>query len=181
MRKVVSYLIYSLDGIVSDPQDWIFDRFDDEMMGHLASLIQDQDTVLMGRTTYEEWASYWPTSTHEPFASFINRTPKVVASTTLNEVEWDGTTVIRDVAKDVARLKDQPGRDIGVHGSATLVRSLIQGDLLDELRLALFPAIAGGGQHALAGIEPARNLDLIDVERTGEGVLFLTYAPRALG
>lgn len=86
MRKVVSYFVYALDGVVDHPEEWVFDRFDDEMTGHLAALIARQDAVLLGRRTYGFWASYWPTSTHEPFASFINNTPKHVASTTLDEV-----------------------------------------------------------------------------------------------
>lgn len=180
MRKVVSYLIYSLDGVVSDPQDWVFDRFDDEMLGHLKALIDRQDTVLLGRRTYEEWLPHWPTSTHEPFASFINDTPKYVASTTLTEVTWQNSTLLKGrVADEVARLKAEPGKDIGVHGSGTLVRSLLRDNVLDELKLAVFPAIAGKGGRAFEDFDRVQRLELVDVDRTGQGVMYLTYQPRS--
>jgi dihydrofolate reductase len=176
MRKVVSYFVHSLDGVVEDPQDWVFDRFDDEMLGHLKALIDRQDTVLLGRTTYEEWLPYWPTSTHEPFASFINSTPKYVASTTLDEVTWQNSTLIKgSVADKVASLKEQPGGDIGVHGSATLVRSLLRDGVLDELKLAVFPVVAGRGRRLFEDIGQVQRLRLADVTPTGKGVLVLTY------
>src|SRR3954453_20648426 len=106
MRKVVSYLIVSMDGVIEAPDRWIFDHFDTEMAAHLRSLIESQDAVLLGRRTYEDWAAYWPTSDHEPFASFINKTPKYVASTTLPEVTWANSTLIKaGLADTVARLK----------------------------------------------------------------------------
>lgn len=180
MRKVVSYFVYSLDGVVDNPQDWVFDRFDEEMVGHLKVLIDRQDAVLLGRTTYEGWLPYWPTSTHEPFASFINNTPKYIASTTLNEVTWRNSTLIKgNVADEVARLKGEPGRDIGVHGSAKLVRSLLRYNLLDELKLAVFPAIAGKGERLFEDFDQVQRMQLANVERTGKGVMLLTYQPRS--
>lgn len=179
-RKVVSYFIYALDGVVEDPQDWVFDRFDDEMLGHLKALIDRQDTVLLGRNTYEAWVQYWPTSTHEPFASFINNTPKYVASTTLREVTWQNASLIAgDVAGEVARLKAAEGNDIGVHGSVGLARYLLRHDLLDELKLAVFPVVAGtsAGERLFDGIDQPRRLQLVDLHRTGTGVLVLTYRP----
>lgn len=179
MRTVVSYFVYALDGVVDDPQRWVFDRFDHEMVGHLKALIDRQDTVLLGRRTYEGWARYWPTATHEPFASFINSTPKHVASTTLDEVSWPNATLIEgDVARHVARLKAQPGRDIGVHGSAELVRYLLHHELLDELKLALFPAAAGSGDRLFDGIPRVQRLNLVDAQSTDTGVVVLTYQPR---
>lgn len=178
MRKVVSYFIYSLDGVVDDPQDWVSDRFDEEMLGHLKALIERQDAVLLGRTTYEAWARFWPTSTHEPFASFINNTPKYVASTTLTAVAWRNSTLITgSVAGAVARLKEEPGRDIGVHGSARLVQSLLRDDVLDELKLAVFPVVAHRGQRLFEDLGRTRRMDLVDAERTGKGVMVLTYRP----
>jgi dihydrofolate reductase len=180
LRKVVSYFVYSLDGVVHDPQDWVYDRFDEQMVGHLKALIDRQDAVLLGRTTYEAWLSYWPTSTHEPFASFINSTPKYIASTTLDEVTWQNSTLIKEnVADEIARLKEEPGKDIGIHGSATLARSLLQPGLIDELKLAVFPAVAGKGARLFDGFNQLLRLRLATVERTDKGVLFLTFEPRS--
>lgn len=179
-RKVVSYFVYAVDGVVDNPQDWVFDRFDDEMLGQLRALIDRQDTVLLGRNTYEAWVQYWPTSTHEPFASFINNTPKYVASATLREVTWENASLINgDVAGEVARLKAAEGNDIGVHGSAQLARYLLRHDLLDELKLAVFPVVAGtsAGERLFDGFDQPRRLQLVDLHRTGTGVLVLTYRP----
>jgi dihydrofolate reductase len=178
MRKLVSYLLCSLDGVVQDNQLFALDYFDDEMYGHLKALIDRQDAVLLGRRTYELWVDHWPTSTHEPFASFINSTPKYVASTTLQEVGWSNASLLGgDVAEEVSRLKAEPGGDIGVHGSPELVRYLLQQDLVDELRLAVFPVAVGKGGRLLDGLDQMRHLELVDVDRTGQGVLVLTYQP----
>lgn len=180
MRKVVSYLLSSIDGVVQDNQDFALDYFDNEMYGHLKALIDRQDTVLLGRRTYEMWVDYWPSSTHEPFASFINDTPKYVASTTLREVSWPNANLIRgDVAAEVARLKAEPGRDIGTHGSPELMRYLLRHDLVDELKLAVFPVAVGKGGRLFDGLDQMRHLQLAQVDQTGQGVLVLTYHPLA--
>src|ERR671910_2341179 len=88
MRKVVSWLFISLDGVVEAPNEWQFDVFDEDMGAAITSQMEAEDAILMGRVTYQEFASFWPTATDEPFASHINKTPKYVVSTTLEEVEW---------------------------------------------------------------------------------------------
>src|SRR5262249_40512705 len=178
MRKVVSYVVYSLDGVAQDPQNFVFDRFDPEMMSYLKALIDRQDAILLGRVTYEEWSRYWPTSSHEPFASFINSTPKYVASSSLTEVMWQHATLTNDVATTISALKALPGKDIGGHGSIELVRSLLRANLLDELKLAMFPAIAGKGKRLFDGFDNRGPLQLTGVERTSKGVLLLTYQPQ---
>jgi len=176
MRKVVSYLLYSLDGVVESPDNWVFDKFDDEMMGHLKAIISRQDAVLLGRKTYDDWSSYWPTSTHEPFASFINNSPKYVAARRLTPT-WERTSVLAgDVARAVDDLKKSPGGEIGVHGSPTLVRYLIDHGMLDELILAVFPAAAGRGQR-LFDAETTRRLDVLSAETTERGVVILRLQP----
>jgi dihydrofolate reductase len=89
MRKVVSWLFISLDGVVEAPNEWQFDVFDEDMGAAIASQMEAEDAILMGRVTYQEFASFWPASTDEPFASHINTTPKYVVSTTLNKAEWE--------------------------------------------------------------------------------------------
>jgi dihydrofolate reductase len=116
VRKVVAGLFVSLDGVTESPDGWQFDHFDDEMATEMSSQMAAQDAVLLGRVTYEEWASYWPSSTDEPFAGFINSTPKYVVSTTLEEPrEWNNLTLIKgNVADEIANLKRQPGENIAV-------------------------------------------------------------------
>src|SRR5450759_5997882 len=128
MRKVVAGLFITLDGVVEAPNIWQ-EHFDEEMGEAMMEQLTSQDAVLLGRVTYQEWAPYWPTSTDEPFASFINNTPKYVVATTLNIVEWQHSTLLKgDLAEGIATLKQQPGRNIGVTGSPSLVRSLLRFD-----------------------------------------------------
>jgi len=146
MRKVVAGLYLSLDGVVESPEKWQFDNFDDEIMSSMGSQLEAEDTVLLGRVTYQEWAEYWPTSTDEPFASFINNIPKYVVSTTLERADWSNSTLIRGSLKEeITRLKGQTGKNIGVAGSPTLVHSLLINNLLDELTLMIHPVVDGSG------------------------------------
>jgi dihydrofolate reductase len=179
VRNVVAGLFISLDGVTESPDKWQFDHFDDEMLADMEAQLAAQDAVLLGRVTYQEWAAYWPTSTDEPFASYINSIPKYVVSTTLDRVEWQNSTLIRgNLAEEIARLKQQPGKKIGVAGSSTLVQSLLQGDLLDELKLAVHPVVAGSGKRLFKDGSGLKRLKLIDARTTSTGVLLLTYQPR---
>ena len=179
MRQVVAALFVSLDGVAESPDKWQFEHFDDEMMAEMASQIAEQDAVLLGRVTYQEWAQYWPTSTDEPFASFINDTPKYVISTTLEEpLEWQNSTLIKgNVAEEIAALKRQPGKYIGVAGSPTLVEALLQDDLLDELELMVHPVVAGGGKRLFKDGRALKRLRLVDSKTTSTGVSILAYRP----
>ena len=181
MRKVVSGLFISLDGVVEAPHLWQFDVFDDDMGDAMIKFLADIDTVLLGRVTYQEWAGYWPTAqTDGDYADFINNTPKYVASTTLADVdEWQNSTLIgAEVAATIRRLKAAPGGTISVQGSPTLVRWLLAADLLDELTLMIHPVVAGGGKRLFPGGEELKRMQLIDSRITGSGVAILTYAPR---
>jgi len=178
MRNLVAGLFISLDGVVESPDKWQFDHFDDDMMTEMSAQLAAWDAVLLGRVTYAEWASYWPTSTDEPFASFINNTPKYVVSTTLGKVEWKNSTLIKgNLAEAVARLKQQSGKDIGVTGSPTLVRSLLHSGLLDELTLMIHPVIAGKGKRLFKDGDALKRLKLAGSKTTRTGVLIATYQP----
>lgn len=180
MRKVTSGLFISLDGVVESPHLWQFDVFDDDMTDAMIKFLAGIDTVLLGRITYQEWADYWPNATvDEDYGRFINQTPKYVASTTLKRLDWQNSILIEgDVAAAVAALKSQPGGDIGVQGSPTLVRFLLSAGLLDELTLMFHPVIAGQGKRLFPGDSELQRLELIDSRITGSGVAFLTYTPR---
>jgi dihydrofolate reductase len=179
MRKVVSGLFISLDGVVESPDQWQFDVFNEEMIAAMGAHINAEDTILLGRVTYQEWAPYWPTSTDEPYASHINNTPKYVVSTTLDKVEWQNSTLVKgSLAEEIARLKLQPGKNIGVAGSPTLVYSLLQNDLLDELTLMIHPVIVGKGKRLFKDGSGLKRLSLVGSQITRTGVSFLTYKLR---
>jgi dihydrofolate reductase len=145
VRKVVAYELLSLDGVAEHPDEFITD-FDDVMVANLGRVISAQDTVILGRRTYDDWAAFWPDSDIEPFASFINGVEKFVATSTTPGA-WANVTVIDGALPDfVAELKQRPGADIGLHGSIALVQSLLEEGLVDELRLVIAPAVQMNGR-----------------------------------
>ncbi|MGA7924178.1 MAG: dihydrofolate reductase family protein [Thermoplasmata archaeon] len=154
---------------------------DTQVEEYFASTIAEEDAMLLGRKTYEEWLAFWPDSDIEPFASHINQVPKYVVSRTLNSVTWPTTGkahLLRgDFRDEVLRLKDQPGKTIGVHGSPTLVGSLIQANVLDLLRLAVHPLVAGSGAQLFEEGFPAERFRLVDSLTGQSGIVVLTYQP----
>lgn len=183
MRKVTAGLFISLDGVTESPDQWQFDNFDADMLTALSEHIAAEDAILLGRVTYQEWAPYWPTSTDEPYASHINSTPKHVVSTSLDRVgwgEWDNASLIKgNLAEAIARLKQQPGKNIGVSGSPTLVRSLLQSNLLDELTLMIHPVVVNKGARLFGDGGELKRLSLVNTRTTVTGVAILTYHLRA--
>jgi dihydrofolate reductase len=184
MRKLVSHLILTLDGVA------VFDtvadmvvklRDTEEVLSDFFAKVAEEDAMLLGRTTYQEWADYWPSSKVEPFASHINNVPKYVVSNTLQATPWgaDGkaTLLKGDLAETVAALKRQPGKNIGVHGSPTLVEALLHAGLLDELRLEIYPVVAGCGARLFGEERPIKQLQLSVSKITNNGVAILTYTP----
>jgi dihydrofolate reductase len=147
VRKVVVYELLSLDGVAEEPDGFITD-FDEVMRENLGRVIATQDTVLLGRRTYNDWAAFWPTSSIEPFASFINGVEKYVATSTFPSQAWGNTTVVEGALPEfVAELKQRAGGDIGVHGSIALTQSLLESGLVDELRLVIAPAVHVHGRR----------------------------------
>jgi dihydrofolate reductase len=175
MRKIVSGLFISLDGVVEAPDRWQFPYFNDEMGAAVQSLMDGSEAMLLGRRTYEEFAAYWPTSTDD-FAERMNTTPKYVVSSTLRTLEWQNSTLVEGGVKELARLKEQPGGNLGITGSGTLVVSLLREGLLDELHLLLHPIVVGSGKR-LFDDGPPVPLRLSDSQAFGTGVLHLTYQP----
>ena len=179
MRKVTAGLFSSIDGVVEAPNEWQ-PSFDEEMGAVLSRMLEEQDAVLLGRVTFTEWAGYWPNSTDEPFASWINSTPKYVASSTLDSVDqWSNTTLMKgSVAEFVAELRQQDGGTIGTAGSPSLVRSLIAQGLLDELTLMISPVVAGSGRKRLFPEDTApTRFELVEGQPTSSGALIATYRP----
>jgi dihydrofolate reductase len=173
-RKVVAGYFLSLDGVAEAP-DQFLTGWDDETDASGARLIETQDVVILGHRTYDEWAGFWPTSEIEPFASFINATPKYVATSKPLEPEWSNSQPIEgDLADFVRTLKTQPGADIGIHGSISVTRTLLAAGLIEELRLVVIPTIVGSGQQLLAGLPPIR-LETIRCTSSPSGHTLVDY------
>jgi dihydrofolate reductase len=180
MRNVVASLFLSLDGVMEAPETWHFPYFNNEMGAAIGEGMSSTGAFLLGRRTYEQWAAYWPAqpSGANPMADVINTTPKFVASTTLDEVTWQNSTLLNgNLAEEVTRLKEQAGKDISISGSATLVRSLLAEGLLDELRLMIHPVVLGRGGRLFENGTRQTPLALVDSQTFSTGVLNLTYRP----
>ena len=187
MRKLVVSEFVTVDGVMEDPGGaegferggWAFkyergadgDRFKlDEVMG--------SEALLLGRVTYEGFARAWPGRTDDAgFADKMNGMPKYVVSKSLERADWNNSTVLRgDVATEIANLKAQPGGSILVNGSASLVRALIENDLVDEYRLMVFPVVLGAGKRMFTDTDAPASMSLVEAKPVGSaGVLTLVY------
>jgi dihydrofolate reductase len=186
MGRIVVTEFVSLDGVMEDPggsedfkhSGWSFeisrgeegDKFKlDETMA--------SDALLLGRVTYEGFAEAWPSRDDEAgFAAKFNSMPKYVVSSTLTDPEWNNSTVISaDLESEVAKLKEAHDGDIVVHGSAQLVQALLDNDLVDELRLMVFPIVLGGGKRVFGETADKKPLTLKDSQTVGDGVAILVY------
>jgi len=174
VRKVVVYELLSLDGVAEKPDGFLAD-WDDAMDANLGAVIRAQDSVILGRRSYQEWAAFWPGSDIEPFATFINEVAKYVATSTPLDRNWANTTVIDgELAGFVRDLKNQPGADIGVHASISVAQALLAAGVVDELRLVIAPAIKGSGRRLLDGL-PAIRLESIRSTTSPAGYLLADY------
>jgi dihydrofolate reductase len=173
MRKVVVGELLSLDGVAEAPDT--FFGWDDAVDAKLATGIATQDAVILGRRSYTEWAQFWPDSQIEPFASFINGVTKYVATSTPLDQDWANTTVIDGgLVEFVRELKQQPGGDVGVHGSISVAQALLAAGVVDELTFAIAPTIAGRGRRLLDGLPPIK-LESIRSEISPTGYLLVDY------
>ena len=186
MGRIVVTEFISLDGVIEDPggsEDykyggWSFEinRGDEGDKFKLDEAL-DSAALLLGRRTYEGFASAWPSRDGE-FADKFNNMPKYVVSSTLKDPEWTNSTVISgDLASEVGRLKQEIDGDIVVHGSAQLVQALVEEGLVDELRLMVFPVVLGTGKRLFGETSDKRPLRLSDSKIVGDGVAILTYVP----
>jgi dihydrofolate reductase len=184
-RIVVTEFV-SLDGVIEAPgggEDfkhggWSFEinRGDEGDKFKLAETLSTE-ALLLGRVTYEGFAAAWPSREGE-FADKFNTMPKYVVSSTLENPEWNNSTVLKgDVAKEVAKLRDEHEGDIVVHGSAQLVQALLEHDLVDELRLMVFPLVLGSGKRLFGETSDKKPMRLVDSKVVGDGVSILTYQP----
>ncbi len=178
MRKVVVSEFVTLDGVMEAPHKWSFPYWTDEIGKFKNDELSSSDALLLGRITYEGFAAAWPNITSEgEYAEWMNGYPKYVASTTLENPNWNNSTVIKgNVGEEVSKLKEQVGKDILIFGSAALTNSLIQDGLIDEYRLLVYPIVLGSGK-ALFDDRSKVNLKLVDTKSYDTGVVILTYQP----
>ena len=155
MRKLIAGLFSTLDGVVESPEKWSMPYMDAEAGQALAQVFSESDTALMGRKTYQEWSAFFPYASTDqvPQADWMNNTPKYVVSSSLTTADWNNSHIISgDVEKQIAALKEQPGKNINVGGSVTLVHWLLDRGLLDELYLHIVPVILGAGERLLEDV-----------------------------
>ncbi len=174
MRKVVVYELLSLDGVAEDCDAFIT-TWDEVMDAHLADVISTQDALILGRRSHDEWARFWPGSDIEPFASFINRVPKYVATSTQLDCSWDGAIAIDgDLVEFVSAMKQEPGGDIGVHASISVAQSLLAAGVVDELKVVVAPNVIGRGRRLLDGL-PEIHFETMESATSPTGHLLVTY------
>jgi dihydrofolate reductase len=186
MGRIVVTEFVSLDGVMEAPGGgenfkyggWSFEisRGEEGDKFKLDETVASE-ALLLGRVTYEGFAKAWPSREGE-FADKFNTMPKYVVSSTLEKPEWNNSTVLKgDVPEEVARLKEKHDGDIVVHGSATLVQTLFEHDLVDELRLMVFPVVLGSGKRLFDETSDKKPLRLVDSRTVGDGVTILIYEP----
>jgi dihydrofolate reductase len=184
MRKLFSFMVMTLDGFTEGPNgefDW--PNVDDEFNEFAISQINDIDTLVFGRRTYEGMASYWPTPAAvegDPLvAGLMNSIPKVVFSKSLTEATWQNSTLVRDDAGEaIPKLKDQPGKALALFGSPTLTVSLLEQGLVEELRVMVNPILLGGGTSLFTGLHDRVRLRLARTTVFSSGNVLLTYEPQ---
>jgi dihydrofolate reductase len=186
MGKIVATEYVSLDGVVEAPgggeefehAGWTFE-IDRGPEGDKFKLDEtlNSEALLLGRVTYEGFAAAWPSMEGE-FADRFNAMPKYVVSSTLENPEWNNSTVLKgDVVEEVSRLRRAPGGDIVVHGSPQLVQTLLEHDLIDELRVMVFPVVLGTGKRLFGDTSDKKRLRLTDSRTVGDGIAILIYEP----
>src|SRR5262252_4477031 len=180
MRRVTLQMGMSLDGYVASDREHpgVAVPEDAELVRWKIDRLAKAGAHLMGRTTYQEMAAYWPRST-EPYAALMNDIPKIVFSRTLTEASWPTTRIARgDLAAEIAALKEEPGGDVIAHGGASFSAALAARGLIDEYCLVIQPVAVGGGQALFAELSAPLRLELVDARSFTCGVVVHVYRPR---
>jgi dihydrofolate reductase len=183
MRKVILFNMVTLDGFFEGPNgeiDW--HKVDEEFNQFAIDQLNSVDVLLFGRVTYELMASYWPTpaaTADDPIvAEKMNTMPKIVFSRTLEKAEWNNTRLVKEnVVEEITRLKQQPGQDLIIFGSADLTATFIQYGLIGEYRIMVNPVVLGNGKPLFKGIKDKFNLKLLKTKTFRSGNVLLYYQP----
>lgn len=179
MRRIINSTYISLDGVIENPQDWpSLDGSDDAGTAVQTELLLGCDALLLGKDTYQSFASVWQGQSGAPFTDQMNAITKYVVSSTLRDPDWANSTVVTgDVAEQVARLKGEPGKDIVSFGVGRLAGTLMEHGLLDEIRLWVHPFFVGTATQdgLLFGHVPASRLELVNTQTLASGIVILSY------
>lgn len=183
MRKIFASLFISLDGVVEAPDQWHFPYFDDDMGAAVGALLERSDTLLIGRKTYDSFAGAWPGREAEggedyAFAKLLGDSRKIVLSRQKLDFHWRNSEQLEgDFATFVTALKEEPGKDISVSGSISVIRKLMDTGLLDELHLLVHPIVVRKGMRLFDEADTTIPLKLLTTQRFASGVVYLVYAP----
>ena len=185
MRKIIVSNYITLDGFFAGPKgeiDWFV--WDEEMANYSRGLLTSMDTILFGRVTYELMAGYWPTASppaeDRVIIDAMNNLPKVVFSRTLEKVEWKNARLVKgDILEEISKLKQQPGKDMVIYGSSSIVSTLTRAGLIDEYQLFINPVVLGNGKPLFRGITGTAKLKLLETRTFQCGVVLLRYQPEA--
>ena len=178
MRKVIVSMFVTLDGVMEAPEKWSSQFGSEDQDKFKFDELFASDALLLGRRTYQVFAAAWPPMTGTgDYADRMNSLPKVVVSTTLEEVEWNASLIKDNIAEEVSRLKHEVGQDILIFGSGDLVHQLQQHNLIDEYRLMIFPVVVGSGKRLFRDGSVTKTLRLVETKTFSSGVVVLTYQP----
>jgi dihydrofolate reductase len=177
MRTITAWMISSLDGVVEKPERWSSPYMNEEVNTEIGAGMAPAGTLLLGRRTYQDMVSYWPHQGSDvPFADYMNNSTKYVVSATLDTLEWANSHLVSgDLGEEVGKLKQQPGDNLLILGSPTLVRSLLGLGLLDELILNICPIVLGSGLRLFDDTTDQTRLELVESKTYGTGVLRAGY------
>jgi dihydrofolate reductase len=190
MRKIIVTTWVTLDGFIAGPNnemDFVGEIYDEAMGKYEYDLVSAADTLLLGRVTYESFAGAWPYVPDKPnadpgevaYAHKLNAMRKIVFSKTLPRVEWNNSTLVREIVpEEIEKLKQEPGKDMVIYGSASVVQELTNYGLIDEYQLLVHPFILGAGKLLFKNIKEKVNLKLVNTEARPSGVVLLTYQPK---
>jgi dihydrofolate reductase len=189
-RKIIASEFYSLDGLMSDPEDkmeWVTANFNDEMGKYEGELYDSADTLLLGRTTYKIFEGYWPTAASNlatsqgdiEMAHKINNITKIVFSHALKSVEWKNSLLLKEINPgEIIKMKQGKGKNILVIGSASIVQQLTNLRLIDEYHLLVHPVVLGSGKSLFKDVRQKYDLKLLEAKPLSNGVVILRYAPK---
>jgi dihydrofolate reductase len=190
MRKVIVWIHISLDGFVAGPNgelDWLAAHVvTEDGWKSYNDLLSTVDTVLLGRVNYQGFASYWPAMATNPsstkydidFSHWLDNTPKLVFSRTLEKVEWQNSRLVKDnIAEEISTLKQQPGKDMLIMNSASIVQTFMRLGLIDEYRISVHPVVLGGGKPLFKDLDERHKLKLLKTKAFNSGVVELHYQP----
>jgi dihydrofolate reductase len=187
MRKVILSNEVTLDGFFAGPNgelDWHI--VDEEFNQYAKDLLNNVDTLLFGRVTYQLMADYWPAAATNPstsksdleIADKMNNLPKIVFSKTLQQVEWNNSRLVKDnIAQEISKMKQQSGKDMVIFGSGSIVPTFMQYGLIDEYRIIVNPVVLGNGKPLFKGVNDKHNLKLLKTRLFDSGIVILFYEP----